>query len=76
MQNHILLGADYTDLWFKNFDDTRSVSLLRLAGGIAGATTAFFADPREGNSVVVLSNYDPPGAVNVAEEIMDLLKSV
>lgn len=73
LRNHVLLDETNTDLWFRNFDASHSISLLRYAGGAMGVSTSFNVDLSGGYTIVVLSNYDMPVATGVARLIMERL---
>ena len=49
---------------------------LGIAGGAPGINAALEADEERGYTIVVLSNYDPPSAENVAREIRGLINRI
>ena len=49
---------------------------LGIAGGAPGINAALEMDPRSGYTVIVLSNYDPPSAANVSQQIRQWIASV
>ncbi|MGH9837018.1 MAG: serine hydrolase [Blastocatellia bacterium] len=49
---------------------------LGIAGGAPGINAALELDPTSGYTIIVLSNYDPPSAGNVSEQIRKLIAQV
>ncbi len=47
-----------------------------IAGGSLGLNAIFEVDPESGYTVIVMSNYDPPSAVKVGQQIRDWLKHI
>lgn len=47
-----------------------------IAGGSLGLNALFEVDPESGYTVIVLSNYDPPSAVKVGQQIRGWLKNI
>jgi len=71
----LLLGPEHTSLLLSGFSpDHRSVG-IQAAGAILGANTFFATDLETGYTTIVLSNYDPPVAMDVARAIRELLEA-
>lgn len=46
---------------------------IAIAGGSPGVNAVFEYDPKKDDVIIVLSNYDPPSAEDVAEQIRQWL---
>jgi CubicO group peptidase (beta-lactamase class C family) len=67
LQNHKLLSPE----------NSRKIGGgLGIAGGAPGINAALEVDPKSGYTIIVLSNYDPPSAITVSEEVRRLVASV
>lgn len=78
LKNNTLAGEKYTNLALGRFEDDGSgesrPSGIGIAGGApVGINAALEADFESGYTVIVLSNYDPPGAEEVALKSMRML---
>ncbi len=49
---------------------------LGIAGGAPGINAILMVNPTTGYTVIVMSNYDPPSAVSLGQQIRDLLTRV
>jgi len=68
LKNNKLLGADQTRRILQGG--------LGVAGGAPGINAALEMDRRGGYTVIVLSNYDPPSATDVSQQIRKLIDRV
>ena len=77
LRNDLLLTPSNTDLLFNRFnepDEPRSRSgRSGFAGGAPGINAILEIDFDTGYTVIVLSNYDPPVAMDLGAEIMDMV---
>lgn len=75
LRNHKLLSPNYTELVFPSKQTPGKVKprITALAGGAPGVAAIFKIYHDLGYTVVILSNYDPPGAKKVSEKIRDLI---
>lgn len=77
LRNDLLLSPSYTDLLFNRFnepEEPRSRSgRIGFAGGAPGINGILEMNFDSGYTVIVLSNYDPPVAMDLAPEIMDMV---
>ena len=77
LRNDLLLSPSYTDLLFNRFnepEESRSRSgRLGFAGGAPGINAILEINFDTGYTVIVLSNYDPPVAMDLGSEIMDMV---
>jgi len=73
-----LLTPPYTNMLFNNFTDDAEFGprsgRVGFAGGAPGINGVLEMDFDTGYTVIVLSNYDPPVAVDLGAEIMGMLK--
>jgi len=74
LRTHRLLNAEFTNLFYRGFDPDVSRSVLGFAGGAAGVNTALTLDLQNGYEIIVLSNYDMPVAMDVAQAILRLVR--
>ena len=49
---------------------------LGIAGGSDGVNTILLVNPNNGYTVIVLSNYDPPSAEKIGEQIRDWIRQI
>ena len=49
---------------------------MGIAGGAPGINGALEFDPKSGNTIIVLSNYDPPAAEKTAQQIRSWMKAM
>lgn len=68
LKNNRLLGADQTKRILQGG--------VGVAGGAPGINAALEMDQRGGYTVIVLSNYDPPSATDVSQQIRKWIASV
>ena len=68
LKNDKLLSADQTRRILQGG--------LGVAGGAPGVNAALEMERRGGYTVIVLSNYDPPSATDVSQQIRKLIASV
>jgi hypothetical protein len=68
LKNNKLLGADQTRRILQGG--------LGVAGGAPGINAALEMDRRGGYTVIVLSNYDPPSATDVSQQIRKWIASI
>jgi D-alanyl-D-alanine carboxypeptidase len=77
LRNHELLDPAYTSLLFNSFEDIEEGREQRhriaVAGGAPGVSAFMSMDLESGSVIVVLSNYDPPAAIEVGRMIGDML---
>jgi len=79
IRNYKLLNSDYTQYLVGRFKGSPGDSfappekMYRMAGGAPGISAFFGMDFQSSYSVIVLSNYDFPVAMEVAEEIIKML---
>lgn len=52
------------------------IGAMGIAGGAPGINAALDFDPRSGNTIIVLSNYDPPAATNVATQVRTWIRGL
>ena len=76
LRNNKLLSKSYTDYFFNRFNgqlgDPSNASMYRVAGAAAGINAYLAMDLVSGYTFIVLSNYDHPTAVTIAEEIIKM----
>ena len=77
-RGHRLLSPAYTDFFFNRLegrpgDPFIPQRMYRAAGGAPGISALIGIDMKTGYTVIVLSNYDFPAAMKVAEEITKML---
>jgi len=53
-----------------------TVGGMGIAGGAPGINAALEFEPKSGNTIIVLSNFDPPAAVAEAMQVRNWMKSV
>jgi hypothetical protein len=68
LKNNNLLGADQTRRILQGG--------VGVAGGAPGINAALEMDRRSGYTVIVLSNYDPPSATDISQQIRKWIASV
>jgi CubicO group peptidase (beta-lactamase class C family) len=68
LKNNKLLGADQTRRILQGG--------LGVAGGAPGINAALEMDGRGGYTVIVLSNYDPPSATDVSQQVRKWIASI
>ena len=79
LRNYKLLNSEYTKYLINRFKAspgdpfTPPESTYRVVGGAPGISAFLGIDFNSGYSVIVLSNYDFPVAMDVAEEIIKML---
>ncbi|MGA9295256.1 MAG: serine hydrolase domain-containing protein [Ignavibacteriaceae bacterium] len=78
LRNGKLIGEAYLNFMDKRFkgnigDSLIPTRVLRSAGGAPGVSTFFARDMKNGFTIIVLSNYDHPVAIDVGNEIINLL---
>lgn len=77
LENHVLLTAEYTGLLlnrFEGFDEGHEPGgRLTYAGGAPGVSAQLGVDWERGETVIVLSNYDSPIAIEIGRTIGDML---
>lgn len=75
--NHHLLNAEYTGLLFNHFEGSAEGDEPRrrmaYAGGAPGVSAYLGVDLKRGETVIVLSNYDSPIAIEIGRAIGDML---
>ena len=77
LRNNLLLSESYTDYMFNRFegkvgDPYIPKGVYRAVGGAPGINAFFAIDFKTGFTFIVLSNYDHPAAVILAEEIIKM----
>jgi CubicO group peptidase (beta-lactamase class C family) len=76
LRNNRLLSKSYTDYFFNRFNgqlgDPSNAAMYRVVGGAAGINADLAMDLVSGYTFIVLSNYDHPTAVTIAEEIIKM----
>jgi CubicO group peptidase (beta-lactamase class C family) len=78
LRNFKLLSRDYTHFLFRQFKGSPEDSfespgrVSRSAGGAPGISAVVARDLSFGYTIIVLSNYDYPVAMNVANEIIEV----
>ncbi len=77
LENHDLLDAKYTGLLLNRFEGFREEGetggRLAYAGGAPGVSAYLGLDIDAGTTVIVLSNYDSPAAIEIGRAIGDML---
>ena len=79
LRNHRLLNSDYTQYLLSRFQGSPGdpfsppQKTYRVVGGAAGVSAFLGMDFQSSYSIIVLSNYDFPVAMEVAEEIIKML---
>ncbi len=79
LRNNQLLSFDYTRYMIARFQGSPGdpfsppEQIYRMAGGAPGISAFLGMDFQESYSIIVLSNYDFPAAMEVAEEIIIML---
>jgi len=79
LRNHRLLNSDYTQYLLSRFQGSPGdpfsppQKTYRVVGGAAGVSAFLGMDFQSTYSIIVLSNYDFPVAMEVAEEIIKML---
>jgi len=77
LKNYELLGAEYTGLLFNSFENIEEGSEPRrgiaIAGGAPGVSAFLSMGLESEYTVIVLSNYDTPAAVEVGRMIRGML---
>jgi len=78
LRTHKLLDPDHTSLLFRRFEQPKEESdgpkgRIALAGGAPGISTFLGSDFENGNTVIVLSNYDMPVAIELGETILKMV---
>ena len=77
LSDYELLGAEYTGLFLNSFEDIEEASEPRrgiaVAGGAPGVSAFFSMGLEDKYTVIVLSNYDTPAAVEVGRMIRGML---
>ena len=78
LRNDRLISTAYTDMLFNNFKESEKrgprSGRLGFAGGAPGINGTLEMDFDSGYTVIVLSNYDPPVAMDLGAEIMEIVK--
>jgi len=80
LRNDILLDEKHTNLFFRRYEGElgdeyqKPERPLMLAGGASGLNSFLGIDLKNGYTVVVLSNYDPPIAIEIGRSILQMLK--
>lgn len=80
LRSHKLLSSEYTSYLINRFKGSPDgpfsppSKVYRILGGAAGVSTFLGMDFRHGYTTIVLSNYDFPVAMDVAEEIIKMLE--
>jgi len=77
LRNHRLLSKPYTDYFLNRFngkpgDPYVPKGMYRVVGGAPGINADLAIDFVTGYTFIVLSNYDHPTAVNLAQEIVKM----
>jgi CubicO group peptidase (beta-lactamase class C family) len=77
LKNHELLGPEYTGLLLNSFEDIEEGSEPRrgiaIAGGAPGVSAFLSMSLESKYTVIVLSNYDTPAAIEVGRMIRGVL---
>jgi CubicO group peptidase (beta-lactamase class C family) len=77
LKSYSLLGAEYTGLLLNSFEDSEPGSEPRrgiaIAGGAPGVSAFLSLDLESKYTVIVLSNYDTPAAIEVGRMIRGML---
>lgn len=79
LRNHKLLNSDYTQYMISRFQGSPGdpfsppEKTCRIVGGAPGVSAFLGMDFQSSYSIIVLSNYDFPVAMKVAEEIITML---
>jgi CubicO group peptidase (beta-lactamase class C family) len=78
IRNNLILNQAYTNYWLNRYqgkpgDPYVPERIYRAVGGAPGVNSYFGMDFKSGFTVIVLSNYDMPVAIKVADEILELL---
>lgn len=73
-----LMNTQYTNFFYSRFQGTvdsasRPSLIMSLAGGAPGVNTHFVIDLKDGYTIIVLSNYDPPVAGTLGRAIIEML---
>jgi len=79
LRNHKLLSPEYTDYFFSRFkgqlgDPFIPIRTYRAVGGAPGVNAFIGIDFKSGYTITVLSNYDMPIAMDVAEDIIKMFE--
>lgn len=80
LRDHTLLNEKHTNLLFSRYeggleDEFRAPERpFMFAGGASGLNSLLGIDLKNGYTVVVLSNYDPPIAIEIGRSILQMLK--
>jgi CubicO group peptidase (beta-lactamase class C family) len=77
LRNNKLLSQTYTDYLFSRFEDRLGApftpkGMYRAVGGAPGINAYFAMDLVSGYTFIVLSNYDHPAAVTLADQIIEM----
>ena len=78
LRNHILIGEDYVNFMNRHYqgdigDPYTAGGTPRVAGGAPGMNSFLARDLSHGYTIIVLSNYDIPTAMEVGNEILIML---
>lgn len=79
LRNHRLAGARYTNFLLNRFQgdvedaEDKPARTVRTAGATLGANTFLGLDFTKGYTIIVLSNYDMPVAMDLGREIIRML---
>jgi len=80
LRDHKLLDEKHTNLLFRRYEGgledefRKPVRPLMYAGGAFGLNSLLGIDLDNGYTVVVMSNYDPPIAIEIGRSILQMLK--
>jgi len=78
MRKNQLMNAEYTNFFYNRFEGTlgsseRPSKIINFVGGAPGVNTFFAIDLKDGYTIIVLSNYDMPVAVETGKQIIQML---
>jgi CubicO group peptidase (beta-lactamase class C family) len=80
LRDHKLLDEKHTNLLFRRYEGgledefRKPVRPLMYAGGAFGLNSLLGIDLDNGYTIVVMSNYDPPIAIEIGRSILQMLK--
>lgn len=77
LYNNKLLSPKYTDIMFNRYNDVETPGkrpqMVAFAGGAPGINAVMEMNFENRHTVIVLSNYDPPTAIELGKSIMKML---